>query len=465
MNLNNNKLIGIYKENSDYDHFGIFLNYIIKEFIEINYYIKNAIEQFTLKTDKKILGKGNYGKVYLIEYNNKKYALKKIPIISFNDEEEDLAKYENEVEFLSNLRNDNIIRYYESFKDKDYFYIIMEYGGNYNLDDFIKKYKNKNQLIPEDILTNIVYQIYLGLKEIHKSKIIHRDLKPENIFINENYEIKIGDFGISKLLKTNQKYTKTNAGTDEYKAPEIFKGIKYTNKVDIYSLGCIIYELCSRTRFFNDKNDYKNIPEEYGNKWQELIDLCTIEDYNRRLKIEEIYEFINNEINEILLTVKVNKTNIGKKIYFLNNDEKNHLIRMTNKNNSLDNLNESNTILYIDNIRYKFEKYFIPKTEGIYTIKLKIFCNIKDTSYMFFGCDDIESIDLSLFDSKNVTNMDDMFSGCKNLKSINLSSFYLGKVLFDLTFNLKEIKININILEKFIMYHNKFQDIIKINDL
>ena len=72
----------------------------------------------------------------------------------------------------------------------------MEYCDDQNLNVFINKHKEKNELIEEKIIYNIIKQICLGLKEIHSKNIIHRDLKPENIFMNKNNEIKIGDFGI-----------------------------------------------------------------------------------------------------------------------------------------------------------------------------------------------------------------------------------------------------------------------------
>ena len=74
----------------------------------------------------------------------------------------------------------------------------MEYCKGENLRTFIDKYINDNTLIKENILYDIIIQICIGIKEIHDKKIIHRDLKPENLFINENNDIKIGDFGISK---------------------------------------------------------------------------------------------------------------------------------------------------------------------------------------------------------------------------------------------------------------------------
>ena len=97
----------------------------------------------------------------------------------------------------------------------------MEYGGDLNLKMFIENYKKKNQLIKEEIIENIIFQICSCLKEIHNKNIIHRDLTPENIFINEFNNIKIGDFGVSKKLGTMKMYAYTKTGKFHYNAPEI----------------------------------------------------------------------------------------------------------------------------------------------------------------------------------------------------------------------------------------------------
>jgi len=116
----------------------------------------------------------------------------------------------------------------------------MEYGGN----TYLKKYIEKQELlIYEKIKKDIIIQICLGLKEIHKNKLIHRDLMPDNIFMDYNNKIKMGDFGVSKILTTTQTYTRKQVGKHHCFPPEIEKGEKYNNKVDIYALGCIIYEL------------------------------------------------------------------------------------------------------------------------------------------------------------------------------------------------------------------------------
>ena len=158
---------------------------------------ENAISFIEIigKVNKEEIGSGGFGKVYKFQYNDKIYALKEI---SFNNEEE-ISDLEKEAKILSFFNNEYIVKYYDSFKINNKFNIIMEYAGNINLRNFIKKHQKNSQLIDEQLLNNIIKQICNGVKEIHKLNIIHRDLKPENIFFDENnLKIKIGDFGISK---------------------------------------------------------------------------------------------------------------------------------------------------------------------------------------------------------------------------------------------------------------------------
>ena len=152
--------------------------------------------------------------------------------------------------------------------------------------------------------------------------------------------------------------------------------------------------------------------------------------------INDIYNNINS--NEIKLTINITEDDINKKIYFLDNTDDNIVvefklneksligyndIREEHHHDFLKELNESNTELYINNKNYKYEKYFIPEKEGVYHILLKFNILMTDCSFMFYGCKNITNIDLSSFNTKNVTNMNSMFAHCSNLSNINLSSF------------------------------------------
>ena len=144
---------------------------------------------------KERIGKGGCGAVYLAQKENKNYALKKINDLT----KDEIEYYQKILKALYKIRSEYVIKYYESFAENECLYIVMEYGGNTDL----KKYINEQEhLIEEKIIKDIIIQICLGLKEIHKNKLIHRDLTPDNIFMDNNKKIKIGDFGVSKILTT-----------------------------------------------------------------------------------------------------------------------------------------------------------------------------------------------------------------------------------------------------------------------
>ena len=128
----------------------------------------------------------------MMNWQDKQYALKHIKA---NLSEEEMGEYKKIINKFSKLNNENIIKYYNILSERDTFSIIMEYAGDYNLKQFIAYYKQKSQLINQNLIHDIIIQICLGLKEIHENFIIHRDLTPDNIFIDEeNYKVKIGDW-------------------------------------------------------------------------------------------------------------------------------------------------------------------------------------------------------------------------------------------------------------------------------
>ena len=259
--------------------------------------------KYHFKKIKKI-GRGAFGSVYKIQdkNDNKVYALKEI-ILNKN---ENLDEIKNEAHLLEKIDNENVIKYINSFFYDDSFYLIMEFCSNLDLRSFINEHKKDNKLISETIIRKIISGLCHGIKAIHNNNMIHRDLKPENIFISDNYEIKIGDFGLSKILNETN-YAQTKVGTLVYTAPEIYNGEKYTNKVDIWALGCIIYELCTLDYCFSCNNlielmkkissgCHGIIDTKYYNDYlQNLIDLSLKKNYRERASIEDILANLKDE--------------------------------------------------------------------------------------------------------------------------------------------------------------------------
>jgi surface protein len=392
----------------------------------------------------KRIGKGGCGAVYLAQKENENYAIKKITDLT----EEEIKYYQKILNVLFKIKSQYVIKYYESFIENDCLYIVMEYGGNIDLKKYIEK---QDSLIDEKIIKDIIIQICLGLKEIHKNKLIHRDLTPDNIFMDKNNKIKIGDFVVSKILTTTKNYTVSQVGKHHYFAPEIEKGEKYNNKVDIYALGCIIYELFTLNEYYNVKNENVTINTKiYNPKWQNLIDLTLNDDYNKRPNIDEVYDYIENEINnnnEIICTYNKNE----KRINILHDYKSDYLEKEYKEsyNEAKNNINEDNIEIYINNKKIKFNSEYESDEIGLITIKFKFKKLLTSTAFMFYYCKSLKSIDLSSFNTNNVTNMRYMFHNCSSLKSIDLSSFNTNNAT-DMSFmfyycsSLKKENIKIN---------------------
>ena len=208
------------------------------------------------KKNDGILGEGGFGQVYKIKNkkNEKTFVLKK----SVVKEEEDLEDIKNEIRNLIRFRDEkNILRIVDVYRQDNFvgkflkkkysekdkavcFYIITEYCKNGDLYDFIenKKISNKKKLKDK-----FAYQIINAVRSCHKENIAHRDLKPENFFLDENYNVKLGDFGLSKKFSENEKDTES-VYTRNFACYEILlKKERDPFKADLFSLGVTLFVL------------------------------------------------------------------------------------------------------------------------------------------------------------------------------------------------------------------------------
>jgi NIMA (never in mitosis gene a)-related kinase 1/4/5 len=209
----------------------------------------------SLKKYKKVkyLGQGSYGAAILVSLKSnsqEQFVIKEI-VIGHLKESEQLAT-QNEVEVLKQMHHSNIAMYVESFVDNSKLYIVMEYADGGDLSAAIQR--KKQQKITngpssgdggwnEDEIMRIFVQICLALKHVHERNIIHRDLKAQNIFLTSKGIVKLGDFGIAKVLDATDGQARTQIGTPYYLSPEICDNVLYDTSSDIWSLGVILYEL------------------------------------------------------------------------------------------------------------------------------------------------------------------------------------------------------------------------------
>ncbi|VEL16238.1 unnamed protein product [Protopolystoma xenopodis] len=145
---------------------------------------------------------------------------------------------------MAKMYHPNIVKYCVSFEEENgCLHIVMEYCNGGDL--YSKINAQKGILFSEDQVMDYFVQISLGLKHIHDRMILHRDIKSQNIFLTKDDRIKLGDFGIAKVLNSTLDLARTCIGTPYYLSPEICENKPYNNKSDIWALGCVLYEMAT----------------------------------------------------------------------------------------------------------------------------------------------------------------------------------------------------------------------------
>ena len=188
----------------------------------------------------KLLGKGGFGEVYLVQLKKTKniYALKAIDKKRML--QNDIKKYvENERKVYERFHSPFIINFYRAFQSNLYLYLLIENMPNGDLKSYIKKYKT----FTESEVKLISAQLILALEHLHKQGIIYRDLKPDNILIDSEGYIKLGDFGLCKENIIDNYSSNSFCGSIAYIPPEILNREGHGRAVDWYLLGTVIYEL------------------------------------------------------------------------------------------------------------------------------------------------------------------------------------------------------------------------------
>lgn len=259
----------------------------------------------------KKIGEGSYGKALLVKRraDGKQCVVKEVNISKMSKKERDEAK--KEVKVLSQMKHPNIVSYLESFEDGGILYIMMDYcdGG----DLYAKINEQKGKLMLEDHILGYFVQLCLALKHVHDRKILHRDIKSQNIFLTKAGILKLGDFGIARVLGSSVELARTCIGTPYYLSPEICENRPYNNKSDVWAVGCVLYELTTLKHAFeagNMKNllvkivrgAYPPISPRYSKDLKGLIDLCLRHNPRDRPSVNAILRlpFIQKRIEGLL---------------------------------------------------------------------------------------------------------------------------------------------------------------------
>jgi len=253
----------------------------------------------------KPIGKGQFSMVYKARSRSDgiMMALKKVAMAKMEEKEQE--KCLKEVRLLEKLQHTSIIKYFEAFIEEDELIIVCEWASGGDLRRVVKKANEQDppKMFTEVDIWSMFEQIVSGVKYMHQQRIMHRDIKPANVLIMGDGKLKLADLGLGRFFsdQTMQAYSKV--GTPVYMSPEVLHGKGYDLKSDVWSLGCLLYELATlRTPFksqgdnlyaiFKKINDctYQKLPEGgFSAELRKVVDSILRTDPATRPHTDDVY--------------------------------------------------------------------------------------------------------------------------------------------------------------------------------
>ena len=247
------------------------------------------------------LGEGAYSTVFKVKriVDNQIYALKKVKLLNLSEKEKENSL--NEVRILASVKSNFVVSYKEAFFDEkdNTLCIVMEFADRGDLYQKIVAHKKSAKFFEESDIWRIFIQLVKGLKALHDLKILHRDMKSANVFLFSNGCAKLGDLNVSKVARRGLGYTQT--GTPYYASPEVWKDKPYDHKSDVWSLGCVLYEMITlRPPFrakdmeglFNKvcKGQYSRIPDRFSDDLFKIVQYLLIVNSIQRPSSDQILQ-------------------------------------------------------------------------------------------------------------------------------------------------------------------------------
>ena len=298
-----------------------------------------------------LINSGGMGNVYKVKHNeiDKFFALKQLKILENISVKRILIEsFISELSILTSLKHPNIIKYYDSFFYNDDFFYVMEYIEGINIKDYFNNLGDEDN--KEEIAINFLFQALEALAYIHKKNIIHRDIKPSNLLITNDNILKMIDFGISKSIRKDIVFVSPG-----YSPPEQLLNLQPCPTNDIFSLGITFLEILSNLKppsNIKENKEYinyiktcnSNLNSKISNSLLEILNKMVEYDYKKRYqstediktdllknsfkfntnyitdfymkiqKISEIFEIIENILNNNLKMLVIGEVNLKKTI-------------------------------------------------------------------------------------------------------------------------------------------------------
>ena len=280
---------------------GEFLEQIPK--IKEKYSLKNFKYITDMNNNRIKIGKGGYGKLYLARniIDNKEYAIKNISKGKIKEVKINTSIIKREIDIHIRITHPHIIKLFSYLEDRYNYYLAMEYAQKGNLYKLIQEKRGMN----ENEAFIYFIQVVSAIHFLHMNGYAHRDIKPENILLDENYQVKLCDFGWCVNVSKGERIT--FCGTYEYMAPEMINDEFYDMGIDIWSLGVLLYEMihgyspfrahyflkdaksAMKEIFMNIKSNNYVIERNISKECIDLIDKLLTIDPKKRIKVNEIF--------------------------------------------------------------------------------------------------------------------------------------------------------------------------------
>jgi NIMA (never in mitosis gene a)-related kinase len=227
--------------------------------------------------DLGLVARGKFSELHKArnKVNNKVCAIKKVQI--FEMDTEGRKQCENEASILQSLPDHpNIIKYLHSFFHENQLFLVLELAEGGDLQRLLDQARKEQRYFDEVTIWTLFYQVCCGVQLMHSRRIMHRDIKPANVFLSADRRIvKLGDLGVGRYLSSKTYQTFSLVGTPFYMSPEAITNTGYDFKSDIWSLGCLLYELATlKSPFYAAELNYYSLGQRIMKCQYDGINAC-----------------------------------------------------------------------------------------------------------------------------------------------------------------------------------------------
>mmetsp|Transcript_24494 Transcript_24494/g.71625 ORF Transcript_24494/g.71625 Transcript_24494/m.71625 type:complete len:518 (-) Transcript_24494:173-1726(-) len=259
---------------------------------------------------EKAIGRGHFSVVHRAQRrsDDRRVALKKIKIFDMMD-----AKARDrclkEVQLLQTLEaHPSIIQYLDAFLADNVLYIVFEWAEHGDLRRLLRRAAECSASLREPQIWRYFTQVCDGIRHMHAARVMHRDIKPANIFLAADGRVKLGDLGLGRAFSSQTYEAMSKVGTPLYMSPEVLDGRGYEWKSDIWSLGCLLYELATLRSPFKSQGEKDNLfslfkkisvgkfaalPDRYSEQLAALVTWMIQTDPSRRPDIQQTLDAAN----------------------------------------------------------------------------------------------------------------------------------------------------------------------------